>query len=140
MKTVAAQCAALIRKELKAAFPAIKFSVTSDNFAGGNAVRVSYADGVMRDTVESLLSKYQHGSFNGMDDIYEYDNRRDDIPQTKYLTVSRVMSAEAKQLVAKTVAAKYGIELQALLTDTWISEMREFGNTLLYREFYATAF
>lgn len=43
--TEAAIVAAAVRKELRAAFPGTKFSVTSQNFAGGDSVRASWADG-----------------------------------------------------------------------------------------------
>jgi hypothetical protein len=34
-----------------------------------------------------MTDKYQYGHFNGMEDIYEYSNNNDAIPQTKYLFV-----------------------------------------------------
>lgn len=95
-KSTAANCAAAIRAELKTKFPGIKFSVTSENFAGGDAVRVSWNDGPTSAEVEAITGKYQYGHFDGMNDIYESSNRRDDIPQTKYLTESRHMSPETR--------------------------------------------
>lgn len=84
-----AQAAKLIRKELKAAFPGIKFSVTSQGFSMGNCVDISWTDGPTEDEVHKISDKYEKGQYNGMDDIYEYSNRRDDIPQTKYILVNR---------------------------------------------------
>ena len=37
--------------------------------------------------LKSEFSKYEYGRFDGMQDLYEYTNVRDDIPQTKYLFI-----------------------------------------------------
>jgi len=84
-----ASTAAAIRQELKTKFPNIKFSVTSESFAGGNAARISWENGATVAAVEEITQKYQYGRFNGMEDIYENSNDRDDIPQVKYVTESR---------------------------------------------------
>lgn len=89
VKSTAALAAQAIRTELKANFPSIKFSVRSENYSGGNSIDVNYEDPELeRSTVEKLLSKYEYGSFNGMEDYYEITNSRDDIPQVKYLFVN----------------------------------------------------
>lgn len=90
-----AAAAQAIRDELKKAFKDCKFSVTSDSFSGGNAVRISWTDGVTAGEVENIVNKYQYGHFDGMNDIYENTNSRDDIPQVKYVTASRTISDEA---------------------------------------------
>lgn len=92
----AAAAAAAIKTELTDAFPGIKFSVTSSTFAGGDSVRIAWIDGPTRRQVEELSAKYQHGHFNGMEDIYEYSNQREDIPQAKYVQESRSMSEAVK--------------------------------------------
>lgn len=104
MKSIQAQAAAAIRKVLKAEYPDEKFSVTSDSFAGGTAVRIEIGkriptiDGfvvdkstpeyAMRQRVQELVAPYQYGHFDGMYDIYEYSNRNDNLPQVKYVQVS----------------------------------------------------
>ena len=109
MKTVAAQCAAAIRKDLKQAFPGVKFSVTSSSFSGGNAVDVRYFDAVLVEGVRNIVDKYQYGTFNGMEDIYEYTNRRDDIPQVMYAMVHRRMSQEVKKAIATKLFEKFQV-------------------------------
>ncbi len=94
IKTQAAQCAALIRKELKETFPQTKFKITSSNYSMGDSVNVSWVDGAAHEAVEQLLAKYQYGRFNGCEDLYESTNRRDDIAQTKYLFCERKISDE----------------------------------------------
>ncbi len=94
-----AGAAAAIKAELKEAFPGIKFSVTSKSFSMGDSVNIDWTDGPTVKEVEQFSSKYQYGHFNGMEDIYENTNSRDDIPQAKYVSESRHMSEELKALL-----------------------------------------
>ena len=87
-----AATSAAIRTELKKAFPNTKFSVTSETFSMGNSVNISWKDGATTDKVKKITSKYQYGHFNGMEDIYENTNDRNDIPQVKYVTENRTIS------------------------------------------------
>lgn len=59
-----------LRKDLKKHFPGVKFSVRSDY----SSVNVTWVDGPTRAMVEEIANRYQCGSFNGMEDIYEYSN------------------------------------------------------------------
>jgi hypothetical protein len=93
-KTQVAQASQQIRKILKKEFPKTKFSVKSSNYSMGDSINISWVDGVAEKKVEKLISHYQCGDFNGMEDIYEYTNRREDIPQTKYLFCDRKISDE----------------------------------------------
>ena len=60
--------AANIRRELKQAFAGIKFSVKSDR----NSVDIYWTDGVSREDVNQITSKYKDGSFNGHEDYFEH--------------------------------------------------------------------
>ena len=64
------QCAVNIRIELKRAFKGVKFSVRSDY----SSVNISWTDGPTAEQVEAIANRYEEGSFNGMEDIYEYDS------------------------------------------------------------------
>lgn len=99
MKTLSnhAQAAKLIRQDLKKAFPAIKFSVTSSSYAGGTSIYVEWTNGPPRDDIESIVSKYQYGHFDGMIDLYEMTNCRSDIPQVKFVQTRREISDEIFQ-------------------------------------------
>lgn len=94
MKT-AAQCSKAIKKLLTERFKWIKFSCTSQNYAWGNSVDVSRENGPTEKEVDDVIKEYAYGSFNWMDDIYEYSNTRDDIPQAKYVFARRYLSKEA---------------------------------------------
>lgn len=87
MATQWALAARAIRADLKKAFPAIKFSVTSESYSMGNSVNISKPADVSRDAVQAIVGKYQRGSFNGMIDSYEYDNKRSDIPQVMFVQI-----------------------------------------------------
>jgi len=67
-----------IRKELKDKFPGVKFSVRSESFSGGDAINVYYPKDFEKENIEfidNLCRRYQEGTFDGMQDLYEYDNK-----------------------------------------------------------------
>jgi glyceraldehyde-3-phosphate dehydrogenase/erythrose-4-phosphate dehydrogenase len=99
MKTEAAQAATEIRKELKLKFPGFKFSVRSSNFSMGNSVDIDWTDGPTTEQVDAIVDKYQYGHFDGSIDMYEYSNKREDIPQAKFVQTQRSMSAEIVQQI-----------------------------------------
>ncbi len=94
--TTAAQVASSIRKDLKQKYPNTKFTVRCQNFAGGNSVDVDYmakTDGPRLKDVETLLSKYEAGHFDGMIDSYEYKDSKDRNDITvKYLMIKADIS------------------------------------------------
>lgn len=72
--------AANLRKELKAAFPSIKFSVRSEGFSMGCAIDVYWTDGPEVSEIKTIAKKYQYGEFDGMRDMaYIIDNLWSDI-------------------------------------------------------------
>ena len=100
-KTSHAAASAAIKAELSKAFPSVKFSVRSDSFSMGNSVDISWQNGPTVAQVEAISQKYQYGSFNGMEDIYETTNYRDDIPQAKWVSEHREVSEELIKQVAE---------------------------------------
>lgn len=112
-KSQQALAAQEIRKILKAKFPGTKFSVTSEGYSMGDNVNVRWTDGPLRNEVENEICQFQQGSFNGMEDIYEYDNSRDDIPQTNYLFCNRDRSPELQEKLAKEINAEYELNYTA---------------------------
>jgi hypothetical protein len=59
-----------IRRELKRAFPTVKFAVSKDGY---DAVRVKWTDGPTVKMVEAVTRKYSGGSFDGSQDLFEYN-------------------------------------------------------------------
>lgn len=73
-KTPWALGASNIRRELKKAFPGIKFSVRSSAYSMGCSIDIGWprSTGVSQKDVEAITDKYQYGSFDGMTDSYNY--------------------------------------------------------------------
>jgi hypothetical protein len=88
-KTEYARAGSQIRKILKQNFPTTKFSVTSESYSMGSSVNIIWTDGVTTEQVYKLVKQFQYGHFDGMQDLYEYSNSRDDIPQVKYVQTER---------------------------------------------------
>ena len=65
--------AANIRIELKKAFPGVKFSVRTEH-RGSSSINIGWTDGPTTEQVKTVTDKYQEGDFNGMEDIYEYND------------------------------------------------------------------
>jgi hypothetical protein len=105
----AARCAIAIRTELKANFPGVKFRVRCDNFSMGNSVDVNWTDGPTEEAINSLIRKYQYGHFDGMVDMYENSNYRDDIPQAKYVHGRREASDRTERFLKHWVAENFSL-------------------------------
>ncbi len=99
-----AQAAKMIRAEMKR--NGIKARVTSSSASMMTEVTVRVTD-VMpatRRAIEAFVGQFQYGHFDGMVDMYEHSNTRDDIPQVKFASVnveySDEMRAEAEAFCA----------------------------------------
>lgn len=97
-----------VRIELKVAFPGVKFSVKTERYSGGDSISVGWIDGPTGKQVEAITKKYQGGSFNGMEDIYEYtDNPFVDLfGEAKYVFGERERSNELIQRCLAELAAQ----------------------------------
>lgn len=128
-----AAAAKAIRAELKKAFPTVKFSVRSECFSMGDAVRISYTDGPTTKEVQTIVGKYQYGTFNGMEDIYENDNMVEGLPQTKYVQVSRDSSPEMKRKIAEMLGVDSSDQFAR-------HQCGEYVSTMIHREFCKMSF
>lgn len=142
MREISNQAAAakMIRAELKKAFPAVKFSVTSDSFAGGDSVRIYWTDGVTDAKVDAIVKKYQYGHFDGQTDMYEYSNNRTDIPQSKYVMTTRHMSEAVKQQLIAEHNATFCERGQIKDINAWNDDAQMWNNSVIWREFAAKDF
>jgi len=95
-----------IRVLLKEQFPKIKFSVKSDRFAGGDSIDIRWTDGPNTKAVEKIADRFEAGSFNGQEDIYEYSRSvfRDLFGDAKYIHCHRDIS---DALLSQAIAAEY---------------------------------
>ncbi|MGQ6550179.1 LPD29 domain-containing protein [Serratia sp. IR-2025] len=64
-----AKVTANTRKELKMAYPGVKFSVRKRHT---DSVTVSWTDGPKEDEIKAIVCKYKDGHYNSMEDLHEY--------------------------------------------------------------------
>ena len=102
-----AHVAKLIRQHLKEM--GIKGRVTSNSYSGGSSVSVELENQPreVEKAIEAFCAKFEYGHFDGMNDIYEYSNRNDSIPQVKFLFVNNTMTDDFKQTVFNKVKAEF---------------------------------
>jgi hypothetical protein len=83
----AAEVAKLLKKKAKEM--GLVATSKSHNYTGGDSVNVYITEGTDAnlEKFKEYSGQYKYGHFDGMIDLYEYSNTRDDIPQTKYLFV-----------------------------------------------------
>lgn len=115
--------AKLIRLELKAAFPAVKFSVRSTS-----SINIRYTDGPTPKRVEAIVAKFEGKSFNGMDDSTHYKPpffyNGEWVSTYCYIFVNRELSHPFVARVAGAVASYYGIDTPPVV-EGWVKPTRE---------------
>lgn len=112
METRKLTCAAIAAKEIRnrlkvAGIPA---KVRSSNFANGNSVDIDLTDADPQTVAKAntICDPFQYGHFDGMIDLYEYSNKRPDLPaQAKYVSVTNHTSPETEQRVYDFVRAEF---------------------------------
>lgn len=147
MKSTQALTARAIRKELKKAFPEQKFSVTSDSGAMTSSVRIEWTEGVQVKDVDAIVNKYKYGSFNGMIDMYENTNYRDDIPQVKFITTTRNRKATTIANAIEYINKRYGLKIKYEIRKSdwsdndwidietsWLDNQNSWSQQFVYRE------
>ncbi len=110
-----------IRQELKRAFPGVKFSVRSSSFSMGNSVDVRWTDGPLTQAVKEITSKYEQGSFDGMDDSYTYNTGEaaawcDLFGGSKYVMEERSESDAAIAWALDQIVTKWGSDADRVHT------------------------
>lgn len=96
-----------LRRQMKKAFPGVKFSVTMDGY---DSVRIAWTDGPTKTLVSETSDQYRAGSFDGMNDIYEYSRS----PWTsvfggvKYVSVTRSHTFEVLTAAVAVVCKDHG--------------------------------
>ena len=102
-----AGAAKMIRQYLKA--NGIAGSVRSKSYSMGSSINVDvenllpaqYAD------LKAYANQFEYGHFDGMQDIYEMSNVRDDIPQVKFVFVNNRMSDELGEEIYQFIKGYY---------------------------------
>jgi len=135
-----AQVAKRIREYCKSL--GVKCSARSKSYSGGDSVHWS-VENIHPDIAQQIkefASQHEYGSFNGMDDIYEYTNCRDDIPQTKYCMGDVFFTEEYEQLAYDWLNAQYpgnAAKLPASFTEAqelnWFSGEKDYNHDQMVR-------
>ena len=99
-----------IKERLSALYPQAKFSVTSDTFSMGNSVDIRWTDGPALEDVSAITDQYQYGSFDSMNDIYNYSNIDSALgcDGAKYVQCHRRISSEYNVQLATKADEYYG--------------------------------
>lgn len=114
------ETAQALRLALKAAFPAVKFSVKMGRGTASAWLSVSYTDGPSFDRVREIAYGFQSTQFNGMTE--SYDSRRSliEVPGKGWcrpcccgVSVHRDLSPRFEQRAAEQVATFFGIAIPA---------------------------
>ncbi|MGH9887100.1 MAG: LPD29 domain-containing protein, partial [bacterium] len=105
------ETAVVIRRVLRTAFPATKFSVRTERGSMVSSVRVSWTDGPTVARVDAVVGCFEAGHFDGMTDSYEYDRDRHLIvdgthyrPGCRYVSTSRTISPALANRCIRQVA------------------------------------
>lgn len=98
-----------IRVELKTAFPKVKFTVRTDH----GTIRVGWTDGPTVEAVKVVTSKYEGGSFDGMEDLYTHKDTPFKVVfgSAKYIFENRSYSEETVKAAVAFINKRYGWSL-----------------------------
>lgn len=109
-----AKAAKALRAEIKAMGVPV-LSARSESYSGGSSVRV-YIPMMGRkgfEAIDHLKYKYEYGSFNAMEDIYEYHSDRDaDIPTAKFVFIERENDYGLFEKMKEWIRPMFGFEVR----------------------------
>ena len=128
-----AAAAAAIRAELKRR--GIAGTVRAHSYSGGSSVNANVADlppGVAAE-LDAFCGAYEYGSFDGSTDCYEYSNRREDLPQVKFVFVTNHISDQMSARIWDYCRSHYS--LSVVDRAAYMPEMDCDGDTLIRRVF-----
>ena len=108
-----------IKKELKTVFPWIQFSCTYNVYSLWDSVHISWEDWPTDTEVEKIVWKYQYWTFNSYEDIYEITNRKNDIPQAKYIQTRRELSEENREKIKTHIQSSIHLDEYELTKYIW---------------------
>jgi len=99
----------------------IACTARSSSYSMGDSVHIKTEDLPYKTekTLNTLFRIFEMGYFNGMDDIYEYDTCRKDIPQTKYFFYDNRWSEDYTAAIDKKLIEKYGEDFMERCPDLY---------------------
>ena len=96
---------AILKKYLREKY-GINASIKSKFYSGGSSLNISYIGGISQHVIEREVNRLQYGSFDGMIDLYEYNNSAENgliidgykLEEFKYVFVSQDLSEFRKKI------------------------------------------
>lgn len=131
-KSSHARAAANMRLHLGKAFPGIKFSVTTEAFAGGDSVTIAWDLGPTEDEVHKLIKPYKEGDFDGSQDMFVHNREpsskafRAVFGEIKYIHYDRKIPYDQYHIVRNALIVDSGLKY----THTPDHEIPFMGHTL----------
>jgi hypothetical protein len=128
-----AESAKLLRSELKAEFPGVKFSVRSSTYAGGASISVEWLDGPTERQVQAVTARYAARDFDGMIDMAS--GRQHWLTPQGEIHVAQVQGTEASRGViasAEFIRPHDDAEL-VTLGSHYVSTSRHYSRAMLER-------
>jgi hypothetical protein len=116
----ATECAKLMRRDLKAAYPGVRFSVRTDKYSMGASVDVRWTDGPGVTGVEGIIREYTGATFDGMTDCMDYHPSTLDGEEVHYgadfAFAERDYSPAFLAAITAAWCERYGVEQPEVLT------------------------
>lgn len=135
-----AAAAKMIRQYMKA--NGFVGRVNAEAYSMGSSVRVYVQDlpPARLEELENYAGQFEYGHFDGMIDLYEYSNVREDIPQVRFVFVNNEISAEMRQRIWDFFRGYYNgmDDAPENAQDAGLYRNQNFqayGNELIYRAF-----
>lgn len=126
----AAQVAKLLKQKAKEL--GLVATAKSKNFSMGDSVDVRITEGSDANLkkLKEYSNQYEYGHFNGMEDMYEITNYRDDIPQTKYLFIQddraeKIIKDNLDQTQKRFYEHEFKINNYDHTSWQWLGKLRE---------------
>ena len=93
-------------------------------------VRVTKGTDAALEKLKEYSNQYEYGHFDGMQDLYEYSNVRDDIPQTKYLFVEdkradTIIQENLDQTQVRFYEHEFKLDDVNLTSWQWLNKFKE---------------
>ena len=114
-----AETAKRLRAALKAAFPAMRFSVRSKTYAGGASIAVEWMDGPTAKQVQAVCNRFEGATFDGMTDCKGYQTHVVDGQSIHYgadfIHARRAFSVAFLTSVAQAYCRKYRCPMPPIL-------------------------
>lgn len=104
-----ARAAKNLKTELSQKWPDVRWSVTSESYSMGNAVRIGWTDGPTRDQVREISYKYQYGRYDHRQDMATSDNSAEGkaveivLGRASHVSESRRISEAAQNAILELI-------------------------------------